>query len=372
MTTAPKYTRRAEDGIYLLSHSVGRPPVSVENAWQSDFLQVWQDGSAEPWPAWLDKIEGFNSALATLLNGRTTDFCPQTNLSSAFTKILYSLPPAGNKNVIVMTELDFPSMGFVISQATRAGFQLRVIPRHIDTLNAESWREFLGADVHSVLITHVYSNTGGKVAVADIVKLADRHDIVSVVDVAQSVGIVPIDVQQWNASFVVGSCVKWLCGGPGAGFLWANPDIVQRCEPLDVGWFSHENPFEFDYDNFRYANDASRFWGGTPSVIPYIVAANSIRLAIDIGIENIRKHNIELCELLLQAIDPGASISPLHANQRGGTLVLNFGQRQDAVASKLSELGVRFDLRAAGMRLSPHIYTTQQDIETCLTAIAPG
>ena len=195
----------------------------------------------------------------------------------------------------------------------------------------------------------------------------------TVVDVAQSAGVVPIDVNVWNADFVVGSCVKFLCGGPGAGFLWVNDRVLTECQPTDVGWFSHADPFEFDIHHFRYADSALRFWGGTPAVLPYTVAANSLETINQIGIERIRAHSLELTQAIIDKVPRKYLFSPSRASRRGGTVVLDFGERQSAVTDALAAAGVHFDSRHTGMRLSPHIYTSRDEIETvnsCLSAFS--
>lgn len=360
------------EGIYLLNHSVGRPPVSSQTAYIEGFLDPWKTAGEEVWPRWLESIESFRNGLAQLLNGEPGSFCPQANLSSALTKILQSLPAQDSRRTIVYTEHDFPSMAFVLQQAQRTGFQLRAIPAGVDTADTAHWADHLGDDVAFLLVTHVHSNTGKQVPVAGITALARERGIVSIVDIAQSVGCVPIDLTDWSADFVIGSCVKWLCGGPGAGFLWVAASKIADCEPTDVGWFSHENPFEFDMHNFRYASDALRFWGGTPSVQPYVTAANSIALLNDIGIETVRQHNMALTQSLADAVDPAWLVSPALPQSRGGTLVLNPGDAlQAAVCTRLRRAAVLFDERPTGIRLSPHIYNTEEELAIVRDCLSP-
>jgi kynureninase len=152
------------------------------------------------------------------------------------------------------------------------------------------------------------------------------------VDVAQSAGIVPIDVAAWDADFIVGSCVKFLCGGPGAGFLWVNDRVLGECRPLDVGWFSHADPFEFDIHQFRYADSALRFWGGTPAILPYTVAANSLETLIEIGIGRVRAHSLELTQTIINSVSRKNLYTPARPARRGGTVVLDFGERQPEAA----------------------------------------
>ncbi len=350
-------------GIYLLNHSVGRPPVTTRQAYIDGFLDPWENAGEDVWPRWIEAIDGFRSALACLLNGDAGSFCPQVNLSSALTKILPGLALPRNKRTILYTEHDFPSIAFVLQQAQKNGYKIQALPSDADTLNPDTWDSYLTADVGLALITHVHSNTGLRVPVTAICALAAEREIVTVVDIAQSVGVVPIDLKTWGADFVIGSCVKWLCGGPGAGFLWVRPDRLSECQPTDVGWFSHEDPFEFDMHNFRYAKDALRFWGGTPSVQPYVTAANSIELLHGIGIDTLRQHNLDLTQLLIDAVDSDKLVTPSKASQRGGTVVLQFPETyREPLAIRLREAGVSFDVRPTGIRLSPHIYNSVEEI----------
>lgn len=357
-------------GIYLLNHSVGRPPRSALGAARTGFFTPWEQGDSAVWPAWFEEIDRFRTALARLLNGRMADFCPQTNLSGALTKLIHALPRQPGKTTIAFHEQDFPSMGFVLRAAGRLGWNSHMIPAAVDPLDLDSWRTHLTADIGVALVTHVHSNTSAQLPVAEITRLARERDVVSIVDVAQSIGVVPIDLERWQADFVLGSCVKWLCGGPGAGFLWGGPDRVDRCEPLDLGWFSHADPFEFDINNFRYAEGILRFWGGTPSVLPYVVAANSIEVLRGIGIDTIRQHNLALNQRIIDRLAAQYLVTPPQPEQRGGTLVLSFGESQGEVEQRLHAAKVHFDARPTGLRMSPHIYNTTAEIDRvidCLT-----
>ena len=356
----------AGDGIYLLNHSVGRPPISAADTLQQSFMRPWLDGKADVWPSWLQCIDKFRGLMAQLLNTSSALVCPQVNLSSATAKILFSLPKPEARSTILLSEDDFPSMAFVLGKTALLGYQLKFIPGQEDTLDIDVWRRYLTDDVAFAVVTHVHSNTGRLQPAREIMHLARERGVLSIFDIAQSVGVVPVDLLSINPDFAVGSCVKWLCGGPGAGFLWAHAEIIDRCQPLDVGWFSHENPFEFDIHQFRYAPDALRFWGGTPSVAPYAIAANSLELIHRIGVETVRKHNQLLIQQLIDALEPGVVRSPLQQQSRGGTLVLNFGRHQAQVIDKLNAINVHFDSRATGMRLSPHIYNDLTEINTVI------
>lgn len=349
------------NSIYLLNHSVGRPLKSAESNLSNIFFDAWKTN--EPWHQWMNIFTDFQLSLSSLLNAPAENFCPQVNLSAALTKIFNSLPKRNGKQTILLSEYDFPSIGFVAEQAKKLGYNLRFLSKEVNQTNPEVWKEAMTADVQWIIITQVQSNTGIQVPVNEIVSIANEKNILSVIDVAQSVGILPVNINDWNASFVIGSCVKWLCGGPGAGFLYVNSNVISDCKPTDVGWFSHENPFEFDIHHFKYHPTALRFFGGTPSVIPFVIATKSIQYLNTLGIPNIRKYNIELTDKIIHSVPAEYVVSPLNTEYKSGTMILNFKDYQQKIIEKLNENNVGFDARVFGIRLSPHIYNSTEEIE---------
>ena len=351
------------NGAYLLSHSVGLPVVGTRAA-IDDYLGVWEADPANAWPHWLGTIDGFRDELARLIGAERAAICPQSNVSSALTKILGALRTTfGVKTpTIVLTEEAFPSLGYVCE---RSGYRVRYIDRGQNTLDLDVWDRHLGDGVDVALITHVHSNTGELLPAASITEITRARGIVSVVDVAQSVGVIPIDVETWSADFIIGSCVKWLSGGPGAGWLWATPEMVERCQPTDVGWFSHAEPFEFDIHEYRDAADALRFWGGSPTVLPFAVARTSIETIADIGVDRIRSANLALVDLLIDRLEDRV-VSPHDAAHRSGTCIVAADAQ---CVDQLLHVGVEVDHRPSGLRVSPHVHTTRRDIEVAADLI---
>lgn len=362
-------TFSAPDGIYLLSHAVGLPPRDARTRVAAAIFDVWESDPARAWPRWLDEVAGLNRALARLLRHRPECFCPQANVSSALAKVLGALAVADDRRTVLLSANAFPSLGYVADRAARLGYQLTLVPRHEDTRDPDRWAAWMTHDVGVVVITHVHPNTGEQVPVPAIIEQARQNGIITIVDVAQSAGVLPIDLTAWSADFVIGSCVKWLCGGPGAGYLWVNPEIVERCEPLDVGWFSHEDPFELDIERFRYADDARRFWGGTPSVVPAAIARRSIELLTEIGIHRVRSHNLTLTDRLVAHLDDQVLASPRGQHDRGGTVVIDTGPHADRLLQRFADTGIHVDRRRSGIRISPHIYNTTDDIDTVIAAL---
>ena len=192
---------------------------------------------------------------------------------------------------------------------------------------------------------------------------------VSIVDVAQSLGAVPVDIARWKPDFVTGTGVKFLCFGPGACFLYCSKEQLAKAAPIDVGWFSHENPFEMDIEQFRYAKDAMRFFGGTPSPAPLIAANAAIEVWQEIGFELAHKRIKMSLDYIIGNLSDGVLVSPKQPNFRGATLVIAPEERQ-ILRDKLEANAILYDEREEGFRFSLHGYTSDDEVERLSTLLS--
>ncbi|MFC0119234.1 aminotransferase class V-fold PLP-dependent enzyme [Pseudoalteromonas xiamenensis] len=356
-----------KNGTYLLSHSVGRPLKSLQAHLRAHYFEPWEQGLVEPWGHWLQGIEQFTTALGRLFNAPATQFCPQTNVSSGLTKLLQSLPSSTTPIRLLMSENDFPSMGFV-AQCARNDIELHFIGADSDMSDPDVWQMHLTPDIDFVFVSHVYSNTGQQAPISFIASKAKERGIKVILDVAQSAGILPVDLNALQIDVMLGSSVKWLCGGPGAAYLWVSEALLSELKPKDVGWFSHANPFEFDIHHFEFHQTALRFWGGTPSVEPFIGAAHSIHYFTELGITQVREHNWALLSQLHTALE-GYMVSECKIERASGTAIVSFGAHNERILAALKEQQIAVDCRLHGLRISPHLYNTQDDLNRLVEVV---
>lgn len=343
----------AENGAYLLAHSVGCQPRAAAAALDTHMLAPWRQAGGDAWPLWLETIDGFREQVAALLGVEPASVAPQTSVSAALFTLLSGLDLAPGKNVVLLSEQAFPTIGFVLAPLARLGITPRFIPACEDPSDPATWERYCDGAVAAVIAMHVHSNTGLVAPLAEIAALARRYGAVSIVDAAQSAGILPLSPAHWGVDAVIGSCVKWLCGGPGAGYLHIRETLIPALAPLDVGWFSHENPFSFDIRDFRYAPDARRFQGGTPSVAPFALAAQGIRTVRSIGQEQILANN----RACIAAFEDECGQS-LGWSNRGGTLCLACNDPQ-ALSEILKTADYAHDFRGNVLRASFHAWNTE-------------
>jgi kynureninase len=357
-------------GHYFLSHSIGLRPLGADKTLEDGFTSVWRRGDPHMWDTWLASLGRFREHLGALIGAEPADLCPQTNISSALAKILFALPERPRRRKIVLTEDDFPTVGFVLAQGQRLGYELVFLPGGSRLADVDAWKPAFQDDVQLVFTTHVFSNSAVLAPAAEIARRARERGVISILDIAQSAGAVPVDLDDIRPDFAVGTSVKYLCGGPGAAFLWTETETAARMAPLDVGWFSHEAPFEMKIRDFRYAQGAARFWGGTPSVAPYVTAIAGLEVLIETGIDRIWAHNQGLLSRLTNALPQRALISHCKEGERGSSILI--GVPNAASASRtLTAAGVAHDCRCNALRVSMHLYNTDEDVEALLGILGP-
>ncbi|MDE1918209.1 MAG: aminotransferase class V-fold PLP-dependent enzyme [Sphingomonadales bacterium] len=344
-------------GPYLLAHSVGCLPRAARDSADQAFFAPWETAGGEAWPQWLGAIDAFRSALVDLFGGELQQWCPQPGVSAAISRIISGLPCRARRNVILISEHAFPSVAYAVEGLARLGFRMELVTG--DPSDLSRWRRLGDPDIAVAVMMHVHSNTGILSPVAELTAMAKAHGVFSIVDIAQSGGILPISVDAWDADAVVGTSVKWLSGGPGACFAWIAPDVTERIMPMERGWFSHVHPFEMDIHHFAFAPDARRLWGGTPSVAPFVIATVGLRTVAEVGVPAIRAHNLSLSGRLLARMGRDLpEIGPLA--RFGGTLCLALDEHHEAA---LRAGGVRFDRRGPRLRLSFGLWNDEADVD---------
>ncbi len=355
---------------YFLSHSVGAQPKTYDAAVTAGYAQPWRTEGFNVWEPWFETLNRFRAGLAPIIGAAADDIVPQANVSSGVSKILFGLPPRKGRNKIVLTEDDFPTVGFALDQGRRMGYELVFLPGGARLADPDAWSRAFADDVQMVVATQVYSNTSVLSPVAEIARLSRAADVFCLVDAAQSAGAVPLRLDEWRPDFAVGTSLKYLCGGTGAAWLWAGEQAAAKTAPRDVGWFSHADPFELDIHHFEYAPGAARFTGGTPSIAPFAGACAGHEIINARGVEAIYTHNQGLLSRLAEALPARAFLSSTKIGARGSSALIKV-QDYERAAKALAQIGAGHDTRKGAVRISVHLYNDESDIDAFAAAIEP-
>ena len=353
---------------YFLSHSVGAQPKRWREAIDYGFAEPWRTDGFEVWTPWFETIDRYKAGLAGLIGAHAKDVCPQANVSSGIAKVLFSLPERARRKKIVLTEDDFPTAGFALAQARRIGYELVFLPGGERLADPDAWSPAFHDDVQLVLVTQVFSNSSVLAPCAEICRRARERGVFTLLDSAQAAGAIPVRLNDWGADFAVGTSLKYLCGGTGAAWLWADEDAAARSAPMDVGWFSHAEPFEFDIHHFEYAEGADRYTGGTPSIAPLAGAGAAHDILSAVGVDAIYAHNQALLDTLIEALPEAAFRSTTRRGARGSGALIAV-RDYEAAARDLKEASVGHDTRKGAVRLSLHLYNDAADVEALVSVL---
>ena len=358
---------------YLVSNSLGAMPRAVPGQ-LAEYAEQWATRGVRAWAqGWWEMPVSVGDEIAPLIGAGAGEVAMVSNVSIAQAQIFSALDyQAGGRDTIVMTELDFPSVRYVYDElATRLGARIVVVPSD-DGMSIDEERLIAAIDERTrlVAISHVLFRSAYVLDAARICAHAHRVGALVSLDAYHSVGIVPVDVQAIGADFLTGGVLKWLCGGPGGCFLWVRPEVGESLAPALTGWQAHEHPFAFETE-MTYAHGAWRWLTGTPSIPALFAATAGPRIVREAGMEAIRAKSVRQTTRLIELADArGFSVTaPRLADRRGGTVAFDVPHARE-VAQALLARDVIVDYRpGAGIRVAPHFYTSDDEMEAAVGAI---
>ena len=172
-------------------------------------------------------------------------------------------------------------------------------------------------------------------------------------------------------AFATGGSVKWLCGGPGAGWLYVRPDLIEQLEPTLVGWQGHARPFAFEAE-LEYADGIARFLTGTPNVPALYAATAGYDVIEEVGVDRIRERSLALTDLLIRLADEaGFEVTSQRDQARRGASATLRTPGFEGVHAELAERQILCDFRPeVGLRLGPHFFNTEAELEYAVGQIA--
>ncbi|MDX6469227.1 MAG: kynureninase [Gaiellaceae bacterium] len=356
------------DCVYLINHSLAAMPAAAEDN-LLEYARMWRERGIRAWgEGWWEMPVTVGDQLARIMGGAPGTIVMHQNVTVAEEVVLScfrtsALRDGGSRNRVVYEEANFPSVRYLY----QAQPDLEVVAVEDDRAIVEA------IDERTLLvpISHVLFKNAEIQDVEPIVRRAHELGAYVVLDCYQSAGVVPFDLTALDVDFAVGGSVKWLCGGPGAGWLYVRPDLAERLEPTFVGWQGHARPFAFEPE-LEYAAGARRFLTGTPNVPALYAATAGYDVIEEIGVERIRERSLRLTSLLMQLLDDaGFEISsPREASRRGGTVLVRTPD-DAAVHRELGERGIVCDFRpGAGIRLGPHFFNTEDELQHTVGQLA--
>lgn len=358
-----------EKAVYLISHSLGAMPRGTFGRLQ-DYAELWATRGVRAWAeGWWEMPLTVGDELARVIGAEPGTVAMHQNVSICQSLILscFDTTPQDRRNKIVYSELEFPSVMYVYESHARDGrFRIEKV-KSGDGTTAPLEATLAAIDEETLLVplSHVLFKSAFLQDARAITERAHEVGALVVLDTYQSAGTVPFSVKDLDVDFATGGSVKWLCGGPGAGYLYVAPRLQRKLEPKVTGWMAHASPFDFEDAPIRYAEGIARFLHGSPAVPALYAAQSGYRIINEIGVERIRAKSTRQTQKLIELAEAAGFrvTSPRDPSRRGGTITVAV-EHAPSVTRELIRREFIVDYRpGAGVRISPHFYTKDEELE---------
>jgi len=329
-----------------------------------EFLRLWEERSITAWDEWLPEVDRAGERIGKLLGAPKGTVVMNQNVSTVEAVLASCFDYTSKRNKIVYSDLNFPSVSYVWKAEERRAAEVHVVESDGCEVDVERMCAAIDERTAVVPISHVLFKSA---YIQDAKTIAARAAEVGahvVLDCYQSLGILPVDVVDLGVSFATGGSVKFLCGGPGAAYLYVRKDLIPQFAPRVTGWFGSASPFAFTMPDQQYAESAWRYMGGTPAVAALYQARAGQEIIAEVGVDNIRANSLRQTAKIIEIVDESgyALRSPRAEHKRGASVVFDF-DGAGGIARELNRRKFFCDHRpGVGIRIGPHFYTPDDEI----------
>ena len=361
-----------EKTTYLVSNSLGPMPRTVPEK-LAEYARDWGDLGVKAWNrGWWELPVDVGNEIAPLINADNGEIVMMPNVTIAQTAVLSSIDFTKERDTVVMTELDFPSVRYAFAEmAEKLGARV-VVVRSDDGLTIDRDRLLAAIDERTrlVAVSHVLFRSSFFMDVDAICERAHEVGALVSLDSFHAVGVVPVDVKRSKTDFLTGGVLKWLCGGPGACFLYVSPSVRDKLKPALTGWQAHARPFAFE-ETMEFTSGAFRWLNGTPVIPALYAAAEGPKILRRAGVGAIREKSVRLTSHLIDLADArGYTVNaPRDPAHRGGTVAIDVPHGYEVTQHLLSR-NILVDYRVgAGIRIAPHFFTRDDELDEAVSEI---
>jgi kynureninase len=350
------------DTTYLINHSLAAMPAAAEDR-VVEYARTWNERGVRAWSeGWWDLPLTVGDQVGRIVGAPPGTTCMHQNVTVAVAVILSCFRLEPPRNRIVYLEGEFPSVRYLLQAQPAA--EVEVVPDVDALLGAIDERTLL------VPLSHVLFKVAELQDVASVQRRAEEAGAHVILDAYQSAGAVPLDVRRLGVAFAVGGSVKWLCGGPGAGWLYVRRDLIDALKPTFVGWQGHARPFAFEPE-LEYAEGIARFLTGTPNVPALYAATAGYDVIEEAGVDAIRRRSLDLTDHLVRLADAaGLEVTSQRDRSRRGASVSVRMPGFEGVHEELAAREILCDFRPdVGLRLGPHFFNTEEELDFAIGQI---
>lgn len=361
-----------EKSTYMISNSLGAMPRAVygqmekyAEAWATRGVRAWEEG-------WWEMAVSVGDKVGTIIGAGQGEISMHQNVTLTQAIISSCFEFSSRRNKVVLFDLEFPSTIYFYMEQRRQGARVEVLKSE-DGLHAPLEKILAAIDETTLLVpmSLVLFRSATIVDAKAIIERAHQVGAYVILDCFQAAGTVPFSVRELETDFAVGGVLKWLCGGPGVAYLYVRPYLRTRLAPKLTGWLSHKRPFQFEAATLDAREDSYRFLNGTPHIPALYACQPGLEIIHQVGVENIRRKSVhQTTRLIKGAAQHNWRVNtPRDSSERAGTVSIDCPHAQE-VKNELIARNILVDYRpSAGIRISPHFYNTDAEIDFSLAQI---
>ena len=359
-----------EHAVYANSCSQGALANRVRAA-AEEWLVGWDENGAE-WEFWVERNEAARAAFAGLLHAEPDDVAVTTSVSQGVSALVSALDLSGERNRIVISEYEFPTVGQIAhAQELRGAEVVHVAPGPDGRLPLERFAAAIDERTALVCCTAVSFRSGHRNDVAAIAELGHAHGAIVLADSYQAIGALELDIRTLGADVVTGGTVKYLLGSAGLAFMWVRDSLCAQLLPTQTGWFADEDIFAMSIADYSPHATARRFDSGTPPVPSLYPGVAGMELIAEVGVPAIEAHVRGLVDRLLAGLDElGATVATSRRENEHGPLICVVSTDPNALVDALAGERIVTSTRDSSLRISLHLYNVEEDVDRILAALA--
>lgn len=350
---------------YLNSCSLGALSHRAE-ARVRQFHEDWHNYGASAWyEIWLGRIAELRARVAAMLGAQAHELAITHSTSAALSSIASAID-YGKRNKVVVADLDFPTLAY--QWLVKRDVEVVFVPSEDGaTVRAERFADFVDDRTAVVATSHVFYATGAIQDLATIGDIAHRRGALFLVDAYQGIGQLPTTLAGSPIDVYVAGPLKWMLGGPGLAYLYVRGELIRRLTPQLAGWFAAEHQFDFDHRQFEFRDDARRFELGTPALHMVHSALGGQEIIDEVTVARVRERNQYLAELLIErARAAGFRIRCAPTREERSAIVMLALDDPKGAVQHLAERGIIVDHRPGHVRVSPHFYNLETELDLVL------
>lgn len=361
-----------ETTTYMISNSLGAMPRAVYDR-VHDYAESWATRGVRAWEeGWWDMAVSVGDKVGAIIGAGPGEISLHQNVTITQAVISSCFDFSKPRNKVVLVDLEFPSIVYFYMEQRRRGARVEMLKSE-DGIHIPLERVLAAIDETTLLvpISYVLFRSATIIDAKAIIERAHKVGAHVILDCFQAAGTVPVNVRELKTDFAVGGVLKWLCGGPGIAYLYVRPDLRAKFSPSLTGWLAHQRPFDFEIGEIDPREDSFRFLNGTPQIPALYACQPGLEIIHKVGLDRIREKSMRQTERLVAgALQRGWRVnSPRDSAERAGTVSVDCPHARE-VKNELIARNVMVDFRpGAGVRLSPHFYNRDDEIDFALAQI---